>query len=152
MLRENINQLLAFVAVAREGSFTRAAAQIGVSQSALSHSIRDLEERIGIRLLTRTTRKVVSTSVGERLMQRIAPHFEIIEDELAAVVEMREQPAGTFRITAADHAADTVLWPKLKGLVKQYPDISLEILNDYALTDIVGEKIDAGVRLGDHAT
>ncbi|MCR4524208.1 LysR family transcriptional regulator [Bosea sp. 47.2.35] len=149
MLRENIDDLLAFVAVAREGSFTRAAAQIGVSQSALSHAIKGLEERIGVRLLTRTTRKVVPTAVGERIMKRMAPHFVELEDELASVIESRDSPAGLFRITATDYAADTILWPKLKPLLKKYPDISVEIVTDYALTDIIGEKIDAGVRLGE---
>lgn len=152
MLRENIDDLMAFVAVAREGSFTRAAAQIGVSQSALSHAIKGLEERIGVRLLTRTTRKVVPTEAGERIMRRMAPHFVELEDELASIVELRDTPAGAFRITATDYAADTILWPKLRPLLKKYPDISVEIVTDYALTDIVGEKIDAGVRLGEQVS
>lgn len=152
MLRENVNDLLAFMAVAREGSFTRAAAQIGISQSAISHAIKGLEERIGIRLLTRTTRKVVPTPEGERLLQRIAPHFETAEEELAALIEMRDRPAGSFRITATDYAADTILWPKLKDLLREHPDIQIEIITDYALSDIVGEKIDAGVRLGEQVS
>lgn len=152
MLRENIDDLMAFVAVAREGSFTRAAAQIGVSQSALSHAIKGLEERLGVRLLTRTTRKVVPTEAGERIMTRMAPHFVELEDELASIVELRDTPAGAFRITATDYAADTILWPKLKPLLKRYPDISVEVISDYGLTDIVGEKIDAGVRLGEQVS
>lgn len=152
MLRENVNDLLAFMAVAREGSFTRAAAQIGISQSAISHAIKGLEERLGIRLLTRTTRKVVPTPEGERLLQRIAPHFDTAEAELTALIEMRDQPAGSFRITTTDYAADTVLWPKLKDLLREHPDIQIEILTDYALTDIVGDKIDAGVRLGEQVS
>lgn len=152
MLRENVNDLLAFMAVAREGSFTRAAAQIGISQSAISHAVKGLEERIGIRLLTRTTRKVVPTPEGERLLQRIAPHFETAEEELAALIEMRDRPAGSFRITATDYAADTILWPKLRDLLREHPDIQIEIITDYALSDIVGEKIDAGVRLGEQVS
>ncbi|YCI07176.1 LysR family transcriptional regulator (plasmid) [Ensifer sp. D2-11] len=149
MLRENVNDLLAFMAVAREGSFTRAAAKFGISQSAISHAVKGLEERIGIRLLTRTTRKVVPTPEGERLLQRIAPHFDSAEEELASLIDLRDRPAGSFRITATDFAADTVLWPKLKNLLKEHRDIQIEIITDYALTDIVGEKIDAGVRLGE---
>lgn len=152
MLRENVNDLLAFMAVAREGSFTRAAAQIGISQSAISHAIKGLEERLGIRLLTRTTRKVVPTSEGERLLQKIAPHFDTAEEELAALIGMRDRPAGSFRITTTDYAADTVLWPKLKDLLREHPDIQIEIITDYALTDIVGDKIDAGVRLGEQVS
>ncbi|WP_163143061.1 LysR family transcriptional regulator, partial [Arhodomonas sp. KWT] len=113
MLRENVVDLMSFVVVARVGSFTRAAAQIGVSQSALSHAVRGLEERLGIRLLMRTTRRVSPTTEGERVLERIAPHFAEIENELEALVEMRDRPAGTIRITATDHAADTVIWPKL---------------------------------------
>src|SRR5260221_1710786 len=113
MPRENINDLTAFLAVAKERSFTRAAAQLGVSQSALSHTIRGLEERLGVRLLTRTTRSVAPTEAGERLLLTLAPRFEEIEAELAALSELREKPAGTIRITTAEHAADTILWPRL---------------------------------------
>lgn len=149
MLRENIVDLMSFTVVARVGSFTRAAAQIGVSQSALSHSLRGLEERLGVRLLTRTTRKVTPTPEGERVLERIAPRLAEIEEELESLIEMRERPAGRFRITAIDHAADTVIWPKLAPVLKDYPDLKVEIVNDYGLTDIVAEKFDAGVRLGE---
>lgn len=149
MLRENVVDLMSFVVVARVGSFTRAAAQIGVSQSALSHAVRGLEERLGMRLLTRTTRQVRPTAEGERVLERIAPHFAEIEDELQALVEMRDRPVGTIRITATDHAADMVIWPRLAPVLKHYPDLKLEVVSDYALTDIVAEKFDAGVRLGE---
>ncbi|NUU01433.1 LysR family transcriptional regulator [Herbaspirillum robiniae] len=149
MGRENYNDLLAFIAVAREGSFTRAAAQMGVSQSALSHTIRALEARLGVRLLTRTTRSVSATEAGERLALAIGPRFEEIESELAALTELKDKPAGSIRITAAEHAANTVLWPRLHQLTAQYPDINVEITVDYGLTDIVAGRYDAGVRLGD---
>jgi len=148
MLRENVTDLLFFLAVARERSFTRAAAQLGVSQSALSHTVRQLEERMGVRLLTRTTRSVSPTPAGERLLQSLTPRFQEIEAELVAVTELREKPAGTIRITAVDYAVDTYIWPKLAGVLKDYPDIHVEIINDYGLTDIVAERFDAGVRLG----
>jgi DNA-binding transcriptional LysR family regulator len=149
MPRENLNDLLAFVAVARELSFTRAAAKLGVSQSALSHTIRGLEERLGLRLLTRTTRSVSPTIAGERLLQIVGPRFEEIDAELAALSELRQKPAGTIRITAVEHAADTILWPRLVKLLREYPDIKVEIVTDYGLTDIVAERYDAGVRLGE---
>ncbi|AOY02057.1 LysR family transcriptional regulator [Jeongeupia sp. USM3] len=149
MPRENFNDLLAFVTVARAGSFTRAAAQLGVSQSALSHTIRGLEERLGLRLLTRTTRSVSPTEAGERLLATVAPRFDDIEAELAALSELRDKPAGTVRITAAEHAASQVLWPRLAPLLRDYPDIRIEIGVDYGLTDIVADRFDAGVRLGD---
>ncbi len=149
MLRENVVDLMSFVIVAQSGSFTRAAARIGVSQSALSHALRGLEERLGVRLLTRTTRMVRPTSEGERVLERIAPHFTEIEEELEALVEMRDQPAGTLRITASDHAADTLIWPRLAPVLRDYPDLKVEIVTDYALTDIVAERFDAGVRLGE---
>lgn len=152
MLKENIDDLMGFVVVAREGSFTRAAAQIGVSQSALSHSVKALEDRLGVRLLNRTTRKVVPTEAGERIMKRMAPHFVELEDELASIVELRDTPAGRFRITTTDYAAETVLWPRLRPLLRKNPDISVELITDYALTDIIGEKIDAGVRLGEQVS
>jgi DNA-binding transcriptional LysR family regulator len=149
MRRENFNDLLAFVAVAREGSFTKAAAQLGVSQSALSHTIRALEARLGIRLLTRTTRSVSPTEAGERLLKTLAPRFDEIEAEVAALSELREKPAGTIRITTAEHAASTVLWPKLEKFLPDYPDIHVEIIVNYGLIDIVEERYEAGVRLGD---
>src|SRR3989454_4024820 len=149
MLRQDINDLLAFLAVARERSFTKAAAKLGVSQSALSHTIRGLETRLGLRLLTRTTRSVAPTEAGERLLRTVAPRFEEIEAELDAVSELREKPAGTIRITATDYAADTILWPKLTKFLRQYPDIKVEVIIDYGLTDIVAQRFDAGVRAGE---
>jgi DNA-binding transcriptional LysR family regulator len=149
MQRGNLDDLLAFVAVARERSFTNAAAKLGVSQSALSHTIRELEERLGVRLLTRTTRSVSPTQAGERLLQTAGPRLEEIEAELAAVSELRERPAGTIRITATDYAADTILWPKLAKFLREYPDIKVEITIDYGLTDIVAQRFDAGVRAGE---
>jgi DNA-binding transcriptional LysR family regulator len=120
MARENINDLLAFLSVAREQSFTRAAAKLGVSQSALSHTIRGLETRLGVRLLTRTTRSVAPTEAGQRLLLTVGPRLEEHENELAALGEFRDKPAGTIRITAGEHAANTILWPALEGLVPQY--------------------------------
>lgn len=145
----HIKHLQAFLAVAREGSFTRAAAKLGMSQSALSHTIRGLEARMGIRLLTRTTRSVAPTEAGDRLLRGVGPHFEEIESELSALTELRDKPAGTIRITAVEHAAETILWPVLRKLLHQYPDINLEIVLDYGLTDIVAERFHAGVRLGE---
>ncbi|EJL57168.1 transcriptional regulator [Rhizobium sp. CF122] len=149
MTRQSINDLIAFLAVARERSFTKAAAKLGVSQSALSHTIRGLETRLGLRLLTRTTRSVSPTEAGERLLSSIGPRFDEIESELAALSEFREKPAGTIRITAGEHAADAILWPALEKLLPHYPDINVEIIVDYGLTDIVAERCDAGVRLGE---
>ena len=149
MSRENFNDLQAFLAVAREGSFTKAAGKLGVSQSALSHTIRGLESRLGIRLLTRTTRSVSPTEAGERLLASIGPRFEEVEAELAALRELRDKPSGTIRITTGEHATETVLWPKLAPLLAEYPDIKVEINIDNALTDIVANRYDAGVRLGD---
>ncbi|WP_394790245.1 LysR family transcriptional regulator [Rhodoferax sp.] len=149
MARENFNDLFAFVAVAREGSFTRAAAQLRVSQSALSHTIRGLEARLGVRLLTRTTRSVSPTEAGERLLRTVGARFEEIEAEVAALSELRDKPAGTVRITAAEHAANTVLWPKLAKVLPDYPDVKVEIIVDYRLVDIAAERYDLGVRLGD---
>ena len=149
MARENYNDLIAFLTVAREGSFTRAAAQMGVSQSALSHTIRGLEERLGIRLLTRTTRSVSVTEAGERLLTTLGPRFEEIDDELAALSELKDKPAGTIRITTAEHAADMFLWPKLSQLAIDYPDVRIEININYGLTDIVDGRFDAGIRLGE---
>jgi len=149
MPRDNLNELTAFLAVAREKSFTRAAAQLGVSQSALSHTVRALEERLGVRLLTRTTRSVSPTEAGERLMRSVGPRLDEIEAELAALSALREKPAGTIRITAGEHAAEAVLWPAIARLLPDYPDIRVEIIVDYGLTDIVAERYDAGVRLGE---
>ncbi|MDE1939469.1 MAG: LysR family transcriptional regulator [Alphaproteobacteria bacterium] len=149
MPRENIHDLQAFLAVARERSFTRAAAQLGVSQSALSHTIRGLEERLGVRLLTRTTRSVSPTAAGERLLNGVGPRLDEIEGELAALSELREKPAGTIRITTGEHAIDTILWPKLEKLLSEYPDIKVEVVIDHGLTDIVAERYDAGIRFGE---
>ena len=145
----NLNDLAGFLAVANERSFTRAAAQLGVSQSALSHTIRDLEERLGVRLLTRTTRSVAPTQAGERLLQTLGPRFREIEAELAALRELQEKPAGTIRITATEYAVDTLLWPKLAKFLTKYPDITVEISVDSGLTDIVAQRFDAGVRIGE---
>jgi DNA-binding transcriptional LysR family regulator len=149
MQRVNLNDLLAFLAVGRERSFTKAAAKLGVSQSALSHTIRELEARLGVRLLTRTTRSVAPTEAGERLLHTVGPRFEEIEAELAAIGELREKPAGTIRITATEYAADAILLPKLAKLLREYPDIKVEIIIDYGLTDIVAQRYDAGVRSGE---
>lgn len=150
MARENVKDLLAFLAVARERSFTRAAAKLGVSQSALSHTIRLLEARLGIRLLTRTTRAVSPTEAGERLLQSIGPHFDEIEAQVEALGEFRDKPAGTIRIAAADYAIKHVLWPKLREFLPRYPDVKVELVLDNGLTDIVTDRYDAGVRMGEH--
>jgi len=149
MPRRSVNDLLAFLAVAKEQSFTRAAAKLGVSQSALSHTIRGLEERLGLRLLTRTTRSVAPTEAGERLLRTVGPRFDEIDAELAALSELREKPAGTIRITTGEHAAEAILWPALAKLLPHYPDVKVELMIDYGLTDIVAERYDAGVRLGE---
>lgn len=149
IMRENFNDLQAFVTVAREQSFTRAAAQLGVSPSALSHTMRALEERLKLRLLTRTTRSVTLTEAGERLFNALAPKFEGITAEVAALAEMRDVPGGTVRISATDHSINTVLWPRLEPLLHEYPDIRIELISDYRLVDIVAERYDAGVRSGD---
>jgi len=149
MARHPIDDLTAFLAVAKERSFTRAAAQLGVSQSALSHTIRGLEERLGVRLLTRTTRSVAPTEAGERLVRTVGPRLEEIDAELAALTELREKPAGTIRITTGEHSAEAILWPALAKLLPRYPDIRVELSIDYGLTDIVAERYDAGVRLGE---
>jgi DNA-binding transcriptional LysR family regulator len=145
----HLNGILAFLAVARERSFTRAAAHLGVSQSALSHTIRGLEERMGLRLLTRTTRSVSTTEAGERLAQSLGPRFDEIEAELASIVELRDKPAGTIRITTSAHAAETILMPALAKFLLDYPDILVEAVIDPGLTDIVAERYDAGIRLGE---
>ena len=149
MQRGKLDDLRALVAVGHERSFTKAAAKLGVSQSALSQTIRQLESRLGVRLLTRTTRSVSLTEAGERLVNTAAPRFEEIEAELEALRELREKPAGTIRITAGDHAIHSVLWPKLAKFLPNYPDIKAEMVIDYGLTDIVAERYDAGVRWGE---
>jgi len=148
MARPNPNDLIAYIAVARERSFTRAAANLGVSTSALSHTIRGLEERLGVRLLSRTTRSVTPTEAGERLLRSIGPRFDEIDAEVAALSELREKPAGHIRISADEHAATSVLWPALHKVLPHYPDISIEIVTENGLIDIVAERCDAGVRLG----
>jgi DNA-binding transcriptional LysR family regulator len=149
MDRADVTDLIAFLAVARERSFTRAAAQLGVSQPALSRTIRGLEVRLGVRLLTRSTRSVAPTEAGERLAQTVGPHFNGIDAGLAALAAMRGKPAGRLRITSVEHASDTILAPAVARLLADYPDIGVEIINDYGLTDIVAERYDAGVRLGE---
>jgi DNA-binding transcriptional LysR family regulator len=149
MRREELADLSAFVVVAEERSFTRAAAKLGTSQSALSFTVRRLEERLGVRLLSRTTRSVAPTEAGERLLRTLGPALDKIGEELAALSELREKPAGTIRITAGEHAAQAVLWPALATLLPHYPDIKVELIVDYGLTDIVAERYDAGVRLGE---
>ncbi len=149
MRGNNLNDYLAFIAVAPEGNFTRAAAGLGVSQSALSYTVRTLEARLGVRLLTRTTRSVSLTEAGERLLQRLAPHFDEIEMEIAGLSALRDKPAGTVRITSVEHATETLLWPKLAPLLHENPDINIEIISEYALKDIVAERYNAGVRLGE---
>lgn len=149
MAVENFNELAAFAIVAKERSFTRAAARLGVSQSALSQTIRALEERLGLRLLTRTTRNVSPTDAGERLLRTVAPRFEEIESEVAALSELRDNPAGNIRITASERPAITIIAPALARLLPEYPDIHVEVVIDYGLKDIVAERFDAGVRLGE---
>jgi DNA-binding transcriptional LysR family regulator len=149
MPRPSINDLAAFIAVARERSFTRAAAKLGVSQSALSHAITGFEKRLGVRLLARNTRSVAPTEAGERLLQTVGPRMDEIDSELAALSEFRDKPAGTIRITAGEHPAERILWPALAKLLPDYPDIHVEIVVDQGMTDIVAARYDAGVRLGE---
>lgn len=149
MPRTDLNDITAFLAVAQAGSFTKAAAKLGVSQSALSQTLRNLEARLGLRLLTRTTRSVAPTEAGERLIHTIGPRLEEIDTELAALTALRDKPAGTVRISSSEHAVDTVLWPAVERLLPAYPDIHVEIMIDNGLTDIVRERLDAGVRLGE---
>jgi DNA-binding transcriptional LysR family regulator len=149
MERGNLDDLLAFLAVGRERSFTKAAAKLGMSQSSLSHTVRELETRLGVRLLTRTTRSVAPTQAGERLLRSLGPRFEEIDAELSAVRDLRDKPAGTLRITATEYAADAILLPKLATLLPKYPDINVEIVVDYGLSNIVAEGYDAGVRSGE---
>jgi DNA-binding transcriptional LysR family regulator len=149
MQRTNLNDLVAFVTVARERSFTRAAAKLGISQSSLSHLIRDLETRLGIRLLTRTTRSVSPTDAGERLLNTVGPRLEEVESEVNSLRDLRNTPTGTIRISSTDYATDIILWPRLMPFLRQYPEIRVELVTDYALTDIVAERFDAGVRAGE---
>ncbi len=149
MKRDEAGDLLAFMAVAQEGSFTRAAAKIGTSQSALSHTVSRLEARLGLRLLSRTTRSLTLTEAGERLLRAIRPAFADIDSGVARLSELRDKPAGTIRMTTSEHAAHSVLWPVLKPLLRGYPDLNVELAIDSGLTDIVTERFDAGVRLGE---
>lgn len=149
MARENLNDLLVFLAVAREKSFTRAAAKLGVTQPALSHVIRDLESRLGVRLLTRTTRSVSTTEAGEELLRVAAPRIEEIEAKLASLSDFRDKPAGIVRITSTDHPIETVVWPKLRKVLRAYPDIQVEVTIDYGLANIVEDRYDIGIRFGD---
>ncbi|WP_313124963.1 LysR family transcriptional regulator [Pseudescherichia sp.] len=149
MADEIYRDIVAFITVARARSFTRAAAELGVSQSALSHTIRNLEERLGLRLLIRTTRSVSPTEAGERLLERVSPRFAAIADELASLRELGSKIAGSVRITASDFAFNTFIWPRLSDALLKYPEVKLEVVNDPALTDIVTERFDAGVRPGD---
>jgi DNA-binding transcriptional LysR family regulator len=150
MRREELGDLTAFLSVAEERSFTRAAAKLGTSQSALSHTIRRLETRLGLRLLTRTTRSVAPTEAGERLIETLRPAFEDIDSKLATLSELREKPAGTIRLTTSAHAAERVVWPAVSRLIVDYPDIKVEVISDGAFVDIVSQRYDAGVRLGEH--
>jgi len=149
MRREDLVDLNAFAAVAEERSFTRAAAKLGTSQSALSYTVRRLEERLGVRLLSRTTRSVAPTEAGERLLRALTPALDQISAEMAALSELRDRPSGMVRITASEHPAETILWPAIEKLLPDYPDIKFEINVDYSLTDIVAQRFDAGVRLGE---
>ena len=146
MRRDSLDDFLTFIAVARERSFTKAAAKLGVSQSALSYSIRTLEERLGVRLLTRTTRSVSLTEAGDRLFRSIAPRFDEISSEISALSALRTKPAGTIRITTVEHAGETIIWPAMVGLMREYPDISVEVIHDYGLVDIAADRFDAGSR------
>lgn len=149
MAKTDLNQLTWFQVVAEERSFTKAAAKLGVAQSTLSHTIKQLEARMGIRLLTRTTRNVATTAAGERLLQTITPRIAEIEDEIAALTALREKPSGSIRLTLSDHALESVVWPKLRPVLKAYPDISVEMILDSTFRNIVEEGFDAGVRLGE---
>lgn len=149
MLKDNFNELYYLIVIARERSFTRAAAKLGVSQSALSHAIRGLEERLGIRLLTRTTRSVAPTEAGELLINNLSPKFDEIENDLVSLTEMRDAVAGNIRITAGEHAMESTVWPLLKPFLAAYPDVRIELTIDNTLTDIVSGRFDAGIRLGE---
>lgn len=149
MPKDNMSDIRTFIAVVQEGSFTKAGARFGVSQSAISYSVRMLEERLGVRLLSRTTRSLSATEAGQRLIDRLGPMFDQFESELTALTELRATPAGIVRINSVEHASETILWPALQPIMAAYPDIDLEIINDYRLTDIVATRFDAGVRLGE---
>jgi DNA-binding transcriptional LysR family regulator len=149
MERENASDLIAFLAVARERSFTRAAAKLGISQPALSQIVRNLEERLGVRLLSRTTRSVAATQAGERLVQALGPKFDEMDVELAALGELRERPAGNVRITSTEYAAEAILMPALAKILPNYPDIKVEVIFDYGLTNIIAQQYDAGIRPGE---
>ena len=149
MQREDMKDLLWFLAVASERSFTKAAAKLGTSQSTLSHTIKEMEERLGVRLLTRTTRSVAPTEAGERLFQSLAPRIEEIEADIASLVAFRDTPSGTVRITLSDHALQTTVWPKLQPVLLHYPDLRVELYSDNGMRNIVEERFDAGVRLGE---
>jgi len=149
MDRDNVADLIAFITIAQERSFTRAAARIGVSQSALSHALSRLEKRLGVRLMTRSTRSVSPTDAGERLLATVAPRFQEVDAALAQVSAFRDKPAGTIRISAGEHAVNAVLWPRLQAFTRDYPDIQLEIIADNGFVDIVAQRYDAGVRLGE---
>jgi DNA-binding transcriptional LysR family regulator len=149
VVKDSINHLQVFLTVARQQSFTRAGAKLGVSSSAVSHAVRLLEERLGIRLIARTTRNVSLTEAGERLLHSVEPHLDGIETALAALTELRDKPAGTVRINTSEHAATSILWPAIQRLLPNYPDIRFEVTLDNAITDIVAERYDAGIRLGE---
>ncbi len=149
MRLDNYSELFAFIAVARAQSLTRAAAQLRLSQPALSYTIKELETRLGVRLLVRSTRKVSPTEAGQRLLDRLAPEFDGIEAEIQALSELRDTPTGTIRITAIDYAIRSTLWPKLAQFLPKYPDINVELINEYASVDIVAQGYDAGVRFGE---
>ena len=149
MDRHDLTNMLAFMAVAEEGSFTKAAAKLGTSQSTLSHTIKQLEQRLGIRLLTRTTRSVSPTEAGERLLRSLAPRIHEIESDVDALMAFRDKPSGTIRITLSDHACDWIVWPRLKPMLQDYPDIAVELNLDNGFRNIVEERFDAGVRLGE---
>ncbi|MCA0922873.1 LysR family transcriptional regulator [Pseudooceanicola nanhaiensis] len=152
MLRENISDLIALAAVAEERSFTKAAARLNVSQSALSHTIKGLEQRLGMRLLTRTTRSVAPTLEGEDLLATLTPCFEKIEARLLALNDARNQPTGTVRIVAVEYAIESLLWPKLSPVLKEYPAVNIELVMDYGFTDLAASQCDAGVRYGDQVS
>ncbi|MFC0684838.1 LysR family transcriptional regulator, partial [Novosphingobium clariflavum] len=149
MARDTLSDITAFVAVARERGFTKAAAKLGLSQSAISQIVKKLEDRLGVQLLVRTTRSVAPTEIGERLLQKISPYLDGIETELALVNEARDRPAGKIRISASDHAIHELLLPKLSQFMQDYPDVCVEMITDYGLIDIISERYDAGVRYGE---
>lgn len=152
MARENLNDLVAFVTIAREMNFTRAAARLGISQSALSHSLRNLEERLDVRLITRTTRSVSLTELGKRFLEDLGPYIDGIHDKIQVLKDLSNKPSGTIRISTSDFAIYQFIWPKIKGLIDDYPDITVELIDDYSLIDIVAQRFDAGVRLGEQLT